>query len=81
VSPLSTSAADQRVTGVTRRCRSRPCGCARPLERHDEDLAVADLAGPAAVAERLDRRLDELVGHRDLEAHLVGQPTCTVVPR
>ena len=39
-----------------------------------EDLAVADLAGPAAVAERVDRRLDELVGHRDLEADLLRQP-------
>ncbi len=40
---------------------------------HDEDLAVADLAGLAALAERVDRRLDELLGDRDLEAHLLRQ--------
>ena len=45
-----------------------------PLERHDEDLAVADLAGPRALAERVDRRLDERVGDGDLEAHLLGEP-------
>ena len=40
----------------------------------DEDLAVADLAGPGALAERLDRRLDERVGDGDLEADLLGEP-------
>ena len=43
------------------------------LERDDEDLAVADLVGAPAVAERVDRRLDERVGDGDLEAHLVGE--------
>src|SRR5687768_8263958 len=43
------------------------------LEREDEDLAVADLAGAAALAERLERRIDEVVGHRDLEPDLVGE--------
>ena len=45
----------------------------RALERDDEDLAVADLAGAAAGAERVDRRLDEVVGDRDLEPDLVGE--------
>src|SRR5919112_719471 len=44
------------------------------LDVEHEDLAVADLAGPAAVAQRLDRRLDEVVGDRDLEPHLLRQP-------
>src|SRR5688572_2381732 len=44
------------------------------LEVEHEDLAVADVAGPAAFAQRLDRRLDEVVGHGDLEADLLGQP-------
>ena len=43
------------------------------LERHDEDLAVADLAGLRALAQRVDRRLDERVGDRDLEADLLRQ--------
>ena len=46
----------------------------RPLQRHDEDLAVADLAGAPALAERVDRRLDERIGDGDLEADLVGEP-------
>ena len=46
----------------------------RPLERHDEDLAVADLAGAGALAERLDRGLDEVVGDGDLEADLLREP-------
>src|SRR3712207_7295672 len=33
----------------------------------------ADLARAAALAERLDRRLDEVVGDRDLEAHLLRE--------
>src|SRR5262249_6218733 len=46
----------------------------RLLEVEDEDLAVADLAGAAALAERRDGRLDELVGDRDLEPDLVREP-------
>src|SRR5688572_30021555 len=46
----------------------------RPLQRQYEDLAVADLSGPAPLAERGDRRLDEVVRDRDLEPGLVGQP-------
>src|SRR5918997_159407 len=41
--------------------------------RNTEDLAVALLPGTRALANRLDRRLDELVGHRDVEADLVGE--------
>src|SRR5688500_7823616 len=43
------------------------------VERDDEDLAVADLPGPRTLAEGVDRRLDERVGDRDLEADLVRQ--------
>src|SRR4051812_2965886 len=44
----------------------------RPLDRDDEDLPVADLAGAGAVADRLNRRLHEVVRDADLEADLVG---------
>ncbi len=44
-----------------------------PLQRHHEDLAVADLVGARPVAERVDRRLDELVRDGDLEADLLGE--------
>src|SRR3954452_21452534 len=43
------------------------------LQRDDEDLPVADLPGAAALAERLDRRVDEVVGDGDLKAHLLRQ--------
>ena len=46
----------------------------RPVERHHEDLAVADLAGPGAFGERFHRRADELLRDRDLEPHLLGEP-------
>ena len=45
----------------------------RAFEIDDEDLAVADLAGLGALAERLERRLDELVRDGDLEADLLGE--------
>src|SRR4051812_28439587 len=45
----------------------------RAHERHHEDLAVADLAGSRALAERVDGRLDEVLRHRDLAADLVGE--------
>ena len=45
-----------------------------PLERHDEYLAVTYLAGACALAEGVDRRLDERIGHGDLEPDLLGQP-------
>ena len=62
-------------TGVTARSSVSPRADAdHPLQRHDEDLAVADLAGPTALAEGIDRRLDERIGDRDLEADLVGEP-------
>src|SRR6476659_4636809 len=44
------------------------------LERDDEDLAVAHFAGARALAEGLDRRLDEVIRDGDLEAHLVREP-------
>ena len=44
------------------------------LDGQDEDLAVADLAGPRALDDRLHGRLDEVVGDADLEAHLLGEP-------
>jgi len=53
----------------------------RLLERHDEDLAVADLAGAGALAERADGRIDELVGDGDLQRTFSERPICTVVPR
>ena len=43
------------------------------LQREHEDLAVADVAGPPAITERLERRLDEVVGDRDLEADLLRE--------
>src|SRR6185295_9276600 len=45
----------------------------RVLEGNDEDLAVADFAGPRPLAERVDGRLDEVVGDGDLEAHLLRE--------
>jgi hypothetical protein len=45
----------------------------RLVERDNEDLPVADLAGATALAERLDRRLDEVIGDRDLEANLLRE--------
>ena len=46
----------------------------RVLQRQDEDLAVADLAGAGALAKGVDGRLDELVGDGDLQPDLVGEP-------
>ena len=46
------------------------------VERQDEDFAVADLArraGAAALDDRVDRRLDEVLVHRDHELHLAQQ--------
>jgi hypothetical protein len=36
-------------------------------------LPVADLAGAGALAERVDGGVDEVVGDRDLKAHLLGE--------
>ena len=45
--------------------RSRRSGCARPARSGEhEDLAVAHLARPAALAQRVDRRLDERLATR-----------------
>src|SRR6266540_772332 len=44
----------------------------RALDGDDEDLSVADLAGPRAVADRVDGRLHEVVGDPDFEANLVS---------
>ena len=80
VSPVSTlarierSAIAQAPTGVTAPVVGLAGADAhRALEVDHEDLAVAHLAGAAAVAERVDRRLDEGVGDRDLEANLLGE--------
>src|SRR5262245_31714519 len=43
------------------------------LDRHHEDLAVADFSRPRALQHGPDRGFDEVVGHADLEAHLVGE--------
>src|SRR3954466_3492155 len=40
------------------------------LERHDEDLAVADLAGPGRSGDRLDDAGDEVARDRDLDLEL-----------
>src|SRR5262245_26805131 len=48
----------------------------RLLHRHNEDLAVADVAfvaGAGDLLEALDGFLDEVVVHRDLEGHLAEQ--------
>src|SRR6188472_128217 len=44
------------------------------LQRDDEDLAVADLAGARAGAERVDGGLHERIGDGDLEADLLREP-------
>src|SRR5687767_12741689 len=46
----------------------------RLFKRYDEDLPVTDLAGLSPRPDRRDRRLDERVGHRNLEANLLRQP-------
>src|SRR3954449_11373929 len=46
----------------------------RAHERHHEDLAVARLAGAAALADRVDGRLHEVLRHGDLDADLVRKP-------
>jgi tetratricopeptide (TPR) repeat protein len=43
------------------------------LHRQDEDLSVADLAGARGGEDGLHGRLDEVVGHADLDPHLLGQ--------
>src|SRR6476659_5354140 len=43
------------------------------LDRHHEDLAVADLARARALQHGSHGRLDEVVRDANLEAHLVGQ--------
>ena len=53
----------------------------RLLERHDEDLAVADLAGPRALAQRVDRRLDESSETATSKRTFSASPIFTVVPR
>src|SRR5438094_8056922 len=40
------------------------------LDRGDEDLAVADLAGARRLDDRVDRALDLAVGHHHLDFHL-----------
>src|SRR3954470_12256907 len=80
VSPESTFACAMRAVIVL-----RPHGCHgavvdlagaysnSPHEWHDEDLAVADLAGAAALAYRVDGRLHEVLGHGDLDTDLVRE--------
>src|SRR5690242_6517782 len=40
------------------------------LDRHHEDLAVADLAGGGGLLDRLDRRFDLRIGDDDLDLDL-----------
>src|SRR3954453_19357284 len=80
VSPESTFACAMRGVIVP-----RPHGCHGavvdlaggysngPHERYDEDLAVADLAGAAALADRVDGRLHDVLGHGDLDSDLVRE--------
>src|SRR3954468_15447069 len=81
VSPVSTFAC--AISAVMASCPyGRDCAVVdlagayahRPHERHDEDLAVADLAGAAALADRVDGRLHEVLAHGDLHPDLVGEP-------
>src|SRR3954468_5687941 len=79
VSPVSTFACAIRVpmSGTHRRhgavvdLAGADPDCAH--ERDDEDLAVADLAGAAALADRVDGRLHEVLRHGDLDPDLVRQ--------
>src|SRR6266545_7121661 len=53
------------------------------VERQDEDLPVADLpllAGPAALQDGVDGRLDELLVDGDLQLHLADQVHLVLVP-
>src|SRR4051812_32896323 len=79
VSPLSIFACAIRVLMS---CAHRGHGavidlaCAYPdgaHEWHHEDLAVAHLSRAAALADRVDGRLHEVLRHGDLHAHLVGK--------
>src|SRR6185437_698504 len=40
------------------------------IQRRDENLAVADLAGARGMADRFHRAFDQVVGQRDLQFHL-----------
>src|SRR5262245_37144411 len=53
------------------------------VERQDEDLSVADLpllAGPAALQDGVDGRLDELLVDGDLQLHLADQVHLVLMP-
>src|SRR3954469_4925272 len=77
VSPVSTFACAIRVpmSGTHRRHGAvvdlAGADPDRAHERDDEDLAVANLAGADALADRLDGRLHEVLRHGDLDADLV----------
>ena len=43
------------------------------IERLNEDLAVADVAGARRLENRLDRGLHERFGHGDLDPHLLAE--------
>src|SRR6185369_3966217 len=43
------------------------------LHGHDEDLAVPDVARARGSDDRVHGRLHEMIGHADLEPHLLGQ--------
>src|ERR1700734_3072253 len=46
------------------------------VERHDENLAVADLAGARRGGDRLDRLGRSIGGHRDLDTYLGQEVHC-----
>src|SRR5690606_14538953 len=55
----------------------------RPLHRHDEHLAVADVALDTAsrvLFQAGDRLVDEVVVHGDLELHLAEQVSLVLMP-
>src|SRR2546428_4023011 len=43
------------------------------LHWQNENLAVPDIASARAIDDRVHGRFDEVIGHADVEAHLVGQ--------
>src|SRR3954469_526048 len=79
VSPVSTFACAIRVpmSGTHRRHGAvvdlAGADPDRAHERDDEDLAVANLAGAPALADRMDGRLHEVLRHGDLDADLVRE--------
>src|SRR5918994_5127230 len=77
--PRAAARVERKVIRVTPRSGMKSEGVAvglagadanRPLERRDEDLAVADLAGSRGGRDRLHDAADEIGRDRDLDPHL-----------